>query len=99
MGQRNAIIDWMGIARGSQIRRNVVRNAVSPSLRSEIFRKSLFHQSMILGPVFSLVCDGDRDDSGGGVAMLRQGRFWDRGGDGTVLQAGRVAGGSGERTF
>src|SRR5439155_1529519 len=66
MGQRNAIIGWIGIARGSQIRRNVMRNAVSPSLRRESFRNSLFHQSMILRPVSSLVCDGDRDDYGEG---------------------------------
>jgi hypothetical protein len=40
----------------------MMRNAVSPSLRSGSLRNSLFHQSTILGPVFSLVYDGDRDD-------------------------------------
>lgn len=66
MGQKNAIIDWAGIARGSQIKKNVMRNAVSPSLWRESFHNSLFHQSTILDPVFSLVCDGDCDDYGEG---------------------------------
>jgi hypothetical protein len=43
MGQRNAIIGWIGIARGSQIRMNVMRKAVSPILRSESFCNSLLH--------------------------------------------------------
>ena len=66
MGQKNAIIDWAGIAPGSQIKKNVMRNAISPSLWRESFRNSLFHQSTILDPVSSLVCDGDCDDYGEG---------------------------------
>src|SRR5438132_2866490 len=97
MGQRNAIIDWIGIARGSQIRRNVMRNAVSPSLRSESFRNSLFHQSMILRPVSSLVCDGDRDDYGEGNYDVEPGEILEYGGRRYGLAVGKVDRGLGEK--
>src|SRR5207245_316437 len=90
MGQRNAIIGWIGIARGSQIRRNVMRNAVSPSLRSDSFRNSLFHQSMILSPVFSLICDGDRDDYGEGDDDVEPGEILEEGGRRYGLAVGKV---------
>src|SRR6266705_998981 len=90
MGQRNAIIDWIGNARGSQIRRNVMRNAVSPSLRSESFGNSLFHQSMILGPVSSVVCDGDRDDEGDGDDDVEPGEILEQGGRRYGLAGGKV---------
>src|SRR5439155_7453070 len=90
MGQRNAIIGWRGIARASQIRRNVTRNAVSPSLRSESFRNSLFHQSTILGQVFSLVCDGDCDDYGEGDDDVEPGEILEEGGRRYDLAGGKV---------